>query len=151
MDETGLQRIEANSAPLTPLAFLSRTAEVFPDATAIMHGTNTATWGEVDVRVRRLAAGLIARGVKPGDVVAVLSPNTPAFVEANFAVPMTGAVMLTLNTRLDPATVAYCLSHSEATMVLADVELLPRLHKAVESLDRRPKIVRIDDPLAPMP
>ena len=149
MDETGLNRCSANTAPVTPLAFLARTAAVFPDRTAIMHGAHTATWGEVDLRVRRLAAGLVARGIRPGDVVAILAPNTPAYVEANFAIPMTGAVMLTLNTRLDPGTLAYCLEHSEARLVLCDRELLPRLGEAVAQLAHRPLVVRIDDALAP--
>ncbi|MEO1105397.1 MAG: AMP-binding protein, partial [Pseudomonadota bacterium] len=140
---------QANSAPLSPLIFLKRTAEVFPDRTALVHGPHTATWATLDLRARRLAAGLVARGVRPGDVVGVLSPNTPAFAEANFAVPMTGAVMLTLNTRLDPGTVRYCLEHSEAKIVLADRELLPRLGEAIAGMSAPPKIVRIDDPLAP--
>jgi fatty-acyl-CoA synthase len=148
MDETGLQRRAANDAPLTPLAFLRRTAAVFPDRTAVVHGEHRATWAEVDRRARRLAAGLRARGVGSGDVVAILSPNTPAFVEANFGVPLTGAVLLPLNTRLDAATLAYSLAHAEAKAVLVDAELAARLGEAVALLDVRPLVVRIEDPLA---
>ena len=151
MDETGLHKREANDAPLTPLAFLRRTAAVFPDRPAVVHGALMMSWREVDLRARRLAAGLLARGLGAGDVVAILSPNTPAFVEASFGVPLAGAVLLTLNTRLDPATLAYCLSHSEATLVLVDRELAPTLLAALDhsSATARPTVVRIDDPLAP--
>ncbi|WMS44269.1 AMP-binding protein [Acuticoccus sp. MNP-M23] len=149
MDETGLNRCSANAAPLSPLAFLARTAAVFPEQPAIIHGDRTSTWGEVDGRVRQLAAGLLSHGIARGDVVAILAPNTPAFVEANFAIPMAGAVMLTLNTRLDADTLAYCLTHSECRLVLCDRELLPRLADALALMDERPRVARIDDALAP--
>ena len=149
MDETGLIRRDANTAPQTPLAFLARTAGVFPEKLAVVHGSHRATWGEVDLEVRRIAAGLVAQGIRPGDVVAVLAPNTPGFVALNFAIPMAGAVMLTLNTRLDPGTLRFCLEHSEAKLVFCDRELLPRLGEALEGLAPRPKVARIDDALAP--
>ncbi|MEM0908358.1 MAG: AMP-binding protein [Pseudomonadota bacterium] len=149
MDERGLHQRAANNAALTPLTFLTRTAAVFPDRLALVHGPEEATWSEVDMRARRLAAGLKARGLGAGDVVAVLSPNTPAFVEANFAIPMTGAVMLTLNTRLDAGTLRYCLEHSEAKLVLCDREFLPRMAETIDGMAHRPLIARIDDHLAP--
>ncbi len=149
MDETGLIRRDANSAPLTPLAFLARTALVFPEKTAVLHGPHSATWGEVDLEVRRVAAGLRVRGLGAGDVVAVLAPNTPGFVTLNFAIPMAGAVMLTLNTRLDAGTLRYCLEHSEARLVFCDRELLPRLGEALAGMASPPQVVRIDDALAP--
>ena len=148
MDEQGLEQRGANHTPITPLAYLARTAAVFPERPAIVHGDHRATWGELDVRARRLAAGLRDRGIAPGDVVAILAPNTPAFVEASFGVPIAGAVLLTLNTRLDPGTLAYCLEHSEAKIVLVDAELAARLAEALDGMARRPTIVRIDDPLA---
>jgi fatty-acyl-CoA synthase len=148
MDETGLSQRAANHVPITPLSFLKRTAAVFPDRLAVVHGDHTATWAEVDIRARRLAAGLAARGIGAGDVVAVLAPNTPAFVEANFGVPLAGAVLLTINTRLDAATIRYCLEHSGARLVLCDVEFLGRLGEALDGLAPRPRVVRIDDPLA---
>ena len=148
MDERGLHRRHANASPLSPLAFLARTAAVFPEHPALIHGEARLTWGEVDERVRRLAAGLAARGVGEGDVVAVLAPNTPAFLEASFAIPLTGAVILTLNTRLDPATLRYCIEHSEAKAILVDTELAGRLGEAIAGLTPRPRIVVIDDPLA---
>ncbi|WP_420394310.1 AMP-binding protein [Acuticoccus sp.] len=149
MDERGLDRSEANHRALTPLNFLARTAAVYPDRPAIVHGDLTATWRETDVRARRLAAGLAARGIGRGDVVAILAPNIPAFVEASFGVPITGAVLLTLNTRLDADTLRYCLEHGEARMVLVDAELAGRLGEAVAGMERPPTVVRIDDHLAP--
>ncbi|RAI03409.1 acyl-CoA synthetase [Acuticoccus sediminis] len=148
MDERGLEKCDANFRAITPLNFLARTAAVFPEKTAIVHGDFSQTWGETDVRARRLAAGLRARGIEPGDVVAILAPNTPAFVEASFAVPIAGAVILTLNTRLDAGTLRYCLEHSETKMVLVDSELASRLGEAVEEMESRPLIVRIEDILA---
>ncbi|XWN30794.1 MAG: AMP-binding protein [Devosia sp.] len=148
MDERGLHRREANFQPLTPLTFLSRTASVFPDAKAWVHGSHSATWSEVDVRARRLAAALLARGIQKGDVVGILSPNTPAFVEANFGVPMTGAVLLTLNTRLDADTLRYCLEHAEAKIVIVDCELSETLAAALQGSDLNPFVVRVDDVLA---
>ena len=148
MDERGLHQRDANFRALTPLNFLARTAAVYPNKTAIVHGDLVQTWAETDVRARRLAAGLRDKGIKPGDVVAILAPNTPAFVEASFAVPIAGAVILTLNTRLDAGTLRYCLEHSEAKMVLVDSELAARLGEAVEEMSAPPVIVRIEDPLA---
>ncbi|MEM8552774.1 MAG: AMP-binding protein [Pseudomonadota bacterium] len=147
MDEMGLHRRSANSVPLTPLGFLARTAAVFPHKTAIIHGALRQTWAETDLRARRLAAGLRDAGLGKGDVVAILSPNTPAFIEASFGVPFAGAVLLTLNTRLDPATLAYCIDHSEAKLVLVDAGLLPRLQDALSLVQARPTVVRIDDVL----
>ena len=149
MDETGLHRQAANHWPISPLSFLQRTAQVYPEYRAVVHGPHSMTWGELDVSARRLAAGLMARGIGKGDVVAILSPNTPAFVQAAFGVPLTGAVLLTLNTRLDPGTLGYCLEHGEAKMVVVDAELLPRLHDALGHMHYRPSVVRIDDPLGP--
>ncbi|MBJ3777711.1 AMP-binding protein [Acuticoccus mangrovi] len=151
MDERGLEQRAANHTPQTPLSFLERTARVFPDRLALVHGERRETWAEVDRNVRRLAAGLRSHGIGEGDVVAILAPNTPAFVEANFAVPLAGAVLLTLNTRLDPGTLAYCLEHSEAKLVLCDCELIGLLGEAAAEMAARPTIARIDDPLAAAP
>ena len=148
MDESGLGRRPANHTSITPLSYFSRTAEVFPEKLAIVHGELRRTWGEVDQRARRLAAGLTARGIQPGDVVGVLAPNVPAFVEASFGVPISGAVLLSLNTRLDVGTLRYCVEHSKAKLILADVELVDRLVEAVKDMTEPPIVVRIDDALA---
>src|SRR5437763_13578332 len=100
--DTGLERNPANFQPLTPLSFLERAAAVFPDQTAIIHGPLRRSYAEFYARTRRLASALAQRGIKRGDTVAVLLPNTPAMLECHYGVPMTGAVLNTLNTRLDP-------------------------------------------------
>ncbi|MCF3933675.1 AMP-binding protein [Acuticoccus sp. M5D2P5] len=151
MDERGLHRQDANIAAITPLHFLGRTAEVFPDRIAVIHGEQRMSWAELDRRARRLAAGLKAHGIEKGDVVAILCPNTPAFVEANFGVPMADAILLPLNIRLDADTLAYSLTHSEAKMVLVDCEFAGLLGEALTRVETPPTVVRIDDPLAKAP
>ena len=134
--ETGLDRTPANHAPLTPLDFLERTAAVHPDAPAVVHGAVRRTWGETAARARRLASALAARGVGRGDVVAVVAPNVPPLFEAHFGVPMAGAVLNAINTRLDPATVAHILGHGGARVVMADVESADLVARALERLGR---------------
>ena len=104
----------ANRATLSPLGFLPRAAEIFPDRVAVVHGEESWTYAQFHQRALRLASGLSQHGVKRGDVVAVMLPNVPAMIEAHFGVPMLGAVLSTINTRLDAETVAYILEHSEA-------------------------------------
>ena len=117
-----LPRNEANFAPLSPLSFIERAAEVYPQRLAVIHGDLRRTWGEVYARCRRLASALRARGIGKGDTVAVMLPNTPPMVEAHFGVPMAGAVLNTLNTRLDPEAIAFMLDHGEAKVVIVDPE-----------------------------
>lgn len=105
--DTDLPRNAANHAPLTPLSFLERTAAVYPDRVAVIHGTVRRTWRETYARCRRLASALARRGFGRGDTVAVMLPNIPAMYEAHFGVPMSGAVLNTLNTRLDAPTIAF--------------------------------------------
>ena len=148
MDDRGLHQRTANAASQSPLAFLKRTAEIYPDQLAVIHGPHTATWGEVDRRARRLAAALSAHGLQPGDCAAILAPNIPAFVEASFGVPLARVVLLSLNTRLDADQLAYCMTHGEAKVLLVDRELVPLAAEAVALMDEKPTVVRIDDPLA---
>ena len=101
--DTGLDRNAANYQPLTPLSFLARAATVYPDVTAIIHGRRSSTYREFYARAKKLASALARRGIKRGDTVSVMLANTPAMVEAHYGVPMTGAVLNTLNTRLDAA------------------------------------------------
>ena len=98
--EQGLSQVEANTTPLSPINFLFRTAQVFPERIAIIHGEKRITYQQHLDNVNRLASALEARGVQPGDTVAVMAANIPAFLDAHFAVPMTGAVLNSLNTRL---------------------------------------------------
>jgi fatty-acyl-CoA synthase len=140
----------ANYAPLTPLGFLDRAAKVYPGSPAVIYGARRYDWRQFDRRCRRLASALAARGVLPGDTVAILSPNLPEMVEAHFGVPLAGAVLNTLNIRLDADSIAYMLRHSEAKALLVDREFAKLAAKAMEQLgERRPWVVDIDDPAGP--
>ena len=120
--ESGLEANAANYQTLTPIGFLARTAAVHPDRVAVIHGDWRSTWAEVERRCHRLASALTARGVGQGDTVAILSPNTPAMFEVHFGVPMTGAVLNTINYRLDAANIGFILGHGEAKVLLVDRE-----------------------------
>ncbi|SFU47031.1 fatty-acyl-CoA synthase [Paenacidovorax caeni] len=131
MYDQHLPRNEANHAPLSPLAFIERTAEVYPDRLAIVHGELRQTWGETYKRCRQLASSLRRAGIGKNDTVAVMLPNTPPMVEAHFGVPMAGAVLNTLNTRLDPETIAFMLDHGEAKALIVDPEFSAVVAKAL--------------------
>ena len=126
-----LPRTPANFAPLTPLGFLERAAEVYPERLAIVHGALRQTWGQTYTRCRQLASALQRSGIGKNDTVAVMLPNTPPMVEAHFGVPMAGAVLNALNTRLDPETIAFMLDHGEAKAVIVDPEFTATLAKAL--------------------
>ena len=126
-----LPRTGANFAPLTPLSFIERTAEVYPHRLAVVHGSLRRSWGEVYARCRQLASALQRHGVGKNDTVAVMLPNTPPMVEAHFGIPMAGAVLNALNTRLDAETVAFMLDHGEAKVVIVDPEFTPVMQKAL--------------------
>jgi fatty-acyl-CoA synthase len=145
--ELGLDKNPANYVPLSPLSFLRRTAKVYPERLALVHGNVCVTWAQAYARCRRLASALAQRGVGRGDTVAIISPNIPAMYESHFGVPMVGAVLNAINTRLDPATIAFMLQHGDAKVVLTDRELSPVVGKALHLLERRPLVVDIDDPL----
>jgi fatty-acyl-CoA synthase len=145
----GLGSGAANHAPLTPIAFLNRTAEVFPDRLAIVHGEFRQTWSETRARCFKLASALVRRGVRPLDVVAVLAPNTPAMLEAHLGIPLAGAVINAINVRLDADAVAFILRHGEAKVLLVDREFAPLAAVALEQLADKPLVVDICDALAP--
>jgi fatty-acyl-CoA synthase len=126
-----LPRNEANYAALSPLAFIERTAEVYPDRLAVVHGGLRRSWAEVFTRCRQLASALQRHGIGKGDTVAVMLPNTPPMVEAHFGIPVTGAVLNALNTRLDPETIAFMLDHGEAKVVIVDSEFAGVMKKAL--------------------
>jgi len=130
--DSDLPRNAANTAPLTPLAFIARTAEVYPERLAIVHGTLRQTWGQTYARCRQLASALQRNGIGKNDTVAVLLPNTPPMVEAHFGVPMSGAVLNALNTRLDPEAIAFMLDHGEARAVIVDPEFAGVLARALK-------------------
>ena len=143
---TGLDRNQANYAPLTPLTFLERAAYVYPERTSVIHGAQRLTWRETYARCRRLAAALARRGIGKNDTVAVMAPNIPATYEAHFGVPMCGAVLNTLNTRLDAETIAFMLGHGGARVLITDREFSATIEQALALLDQRPLVIDIDDP-----
>ena len=147
--DTDLEQTPANHEPLSPISFLKRAAEVYPNRTAVIHGLMRLTYREVFTRCRCLASALVSKGVAPGDTVAVLAPNIPAHFEAHYGVPMTGAVLNAINTRLDAATIAFILDHGEAKVLLVDPEFAAVAKAAIAKSGRDLFIVDIDDPLAP--
>ena len=126
-----LPRNEANYAALSPLSFIERTAEVYPDRLAIVHGDLRQTWAQTYTRCRQLASALSKVGIRKNDTVAVMLPNTPPMVEAHFGVPMAGAVLNALNTRMDPEAIAFMLDHGEARAVIVDPEFTGTMAKAM--------------------
>ncbi|MGY6644635.1 MAG: acyl-CoA synthetase [Salinarimonas sp.] len=142
-----LERNPANHQPLTPLTFLERAATVFPDHTAIIHGPLQRNYRDFYARTRRLASALAKAGIGRGDTVAAMLPNIPAMLEAHYAVPMTGGVLNTLNTRLDPAVIAFSLDHGEAKVLITDREFAPTIAKALELAKRKPIVIDVDDPV----
>ncbi|MCV3270542.1 AMP-binding protein [Roseobacter sinensis] len=145
-DETGLEKCAANYVPLTPLSHLRRAAHVFADYPAVIYGAHRVTYTQYHARCTRLASALAARGVTPGDVVATLLPNVPAQVEASFGVPASGAVLNTINTRLDVDTVAYIFDHGEAKIALVDSQFLALAEAACAQMDGpAPKLIEVPD------
>ena len=144
--ETGLDRNEANYTALTPLSFLPRAAAVYPERTAVVHGNRRFTWAETHERCRRLAAALKARGIGKGDTVAAMLPNTPPLFEAHHGVPMAGAVLNALNTRLDAANIAFILEHGEAKVLITDTEFAPIIKTALARIERKLLVIDVDDP-----
>ena len=120
--ELDLDRNPANYTPLTPISLLNWAADVYPNHLAVIHGPLRRTWQEVRERSRRLASVLAARDIGEGDTVSVILPNTPPMIEAHYGVPMTGAVLNTINTRLDAPTVAFMLEHCGAKVLITDRE-----------------------------
>jgi fatty-acyl-CoA synthase len=148
---SGLDRVAANYQALTPLGFLERSAAVFPDELAIVHGERRIAYAEFYRRCRRLASGLAKRRIKRGDTVAALASNIPAHLELHFGVPMLGAVLNSINTRLDAAAIAFILAHAEAKVLFADREFSGLLKEALAKLKKPPIVIGIDDAQAPGP
>lgn len=151
-DETGLDKNPANYVPLTPLSHLRRAARVYAPDLAVVYGDHRVSYAEYYQRCSRLASALAAAGVKPGDVVASVLPNVPAQAEAHFGVPACGAVLNTINTRLDVGTIAYILDHGEAKVVLADTQFLDVVEAAIAAQDGpAPHIIEVPDPAVGFP
>ena len=146
----GLDRNEANYTALTPVSFLAKAASVYPDRIAVVHGAVRHTWRETYARSRRLASALAKHGVKRGETVAAMLPNIPAMVELHFGPAMFGAVLNTLNTRLDAEAIAFMLDHGEAKVVFVDREFSGTLSDALQRLEGpQPLVVDVDDALYP--
>jgi fatty-acyl-CoA synthase len=146
--EQHLDRNAANYQPLSPLSLLAWSESVYPDKTAVIHGTRHYTYREFGARCRRLAGALEKRGIGPGDTVSVMAPNTPPLLEAHYGVPMAGAVLNAINTRLDAHTIAFILDHAESKMLIADREFSPVVKLALEILGGDIAVIDIDDALA---
>ncbi len=144
-------RVPANHVPLSPVSFLNRAAEVHADRVAVVYGPVRRTWAETGARIRAVAGALEARGIGPGDSVAVIAPNIPEMFELHFAVPMAGGVLTALNTRLEAETVAYILDHSESRLAIVDTQYRPLFDAALALLGREIPVVEIIDPQGPAP
>jgi fatty-acyl-CoA synthase len=144
--DTDLDRNAANFQPLTPLSFLARAAEVHPDTTAIIHGGLVRNYRDFYARARKLGSALARRGVKRGDTVSVMLANTPAMIEAHYGVPMAGAVLNTLNTRLDATILGFTLDHAETKVLIVDREYSKVMKDALSRAKAKPLIIDYDDP-----
>ncbi len=144
--ELDLDKNPANYAPLTPLGFIERAATVYPGRLAVIHGARRATWAETYARSRRLASALARRGIGAGDTVAAMLANTPEMLECHFGVPMAGAVLNTLNTRLDAEAIAFMLEHGGARVLIADREFSGTVERALAALKVKPFVIDVDDP-----
>ncbi|MDQ2987654.1 MAG: AMP-binding protein, partial [Pseudomonadota bacterium] len=142
-----MQKNQANYAALSPLSFLAKAAAVYPERIALIHGERRISWADTYTRCRRLASALQRRGIGAGDTVAVMAPNIPATYEASFGVPMIGAVLNTLNIRLDAEAIAFQLAHSEARVLLTDREFSATIARALALLEHPPLVIDIDDVL----
>ncbi|MEP5151915.1 AMP-binding protein [Planktotalea sp.] len=148
-DESGLDKRAANFSALTPLSHLQRAAKVFPEKLAVVYGDHRLNYRDYHARCSRLASGLETLGVASGDVVATLLPNIPAQAEAHFGVPACGAVLNTVNTRLDVGTVSYIFDHGEAKVVLVDTQFLPVVEAVLDTIEgAKPTLVEVPDPAA---
>ena len=143
-----LKKNSANYVPLSPISFLSRTADIYGDREAIIYGNRSYTWKQCKERCLRMASSLSKKGISEGDTVAVLAFNTPEMFEAHFSIPMTGAVLNTINTRLDYETIAYILDFGKVKSLIVDRELLPLAKKAIQKTKIKPFIIMVDDETA---
>ena len=143
--DIGLDRGSANYEPLTPISFLKRTAAVYPERIAWVYGAQKIKYKDFAKRCRRLASALSNRGIGVGDTVAVMAPNIPPLLELHFGVPMVGAVLNAINTRLEASTIAYILTHGEAKLLITDREFSEVVGQAIELLENPPVVIDIND------
>ncbi|MBF9027811.1 AMP-binding protein [Rhodobacterales bacterium FZCC0188] len=145
-DDPSLARRAANHQPLSPLSFLERAAGTYPDHVAIIHGPLRRSYRDFYARARQLASRLTQDGVRKGDNVSVILANTPAMLECHYGVPMCGAVLHSINTRLDAAIIAFQIDHAESKILIVDAEFMPLAQEALQLAKSKPKLVQYDDP-----
>ncbi len=143
--ETNLDKNEANYVPLTPLSFLERAKDIYPNYEAVVYESRKYTWSEVYKRCIKFASALDKLGIKTGDTVSVLAFNTPEIFEAHYSIPMVGAVINAINTRLDSKTISYILNHSDAKVLIVDRQFHDVVKKALEEVNSKITIIDIDD------
>ncbi|MDY0207289.1 MAG: acyl-CoA synthetase [Pseudomonas sp.] len=144
--EQGLDRNSVNHMALSPLSFIERTAAIYPNYPAVVHGAIRRTWGQTYTRCRKLASALASRGLGKGDTIAVMLPNIPEMLEVHFAIPMIGAVINTLNVRLDVDAISFMLQHGEAKVLIVDREFCHVAQTACRMLENPPLIIDVNDP-----
>ena len=142
---TNLDKNEANYVPLSPLTFLERTKDIYPSYEAVVYEGRSYTWREVYKRCVKFASALDKLGVKTGDTVSIMAFNTPEIFEAHYSIPMVGAVINAINTRLDPNTVSYILEHSDAKVLIVDRQFHEVIAKALKNVKNKITIIDIDD------
>ena len=142
---TNLEKNNANYIPLTPLTFIERTKDVYPDYESIVYGNRNYTWVETYKRCIKFASALEKHGIGLGDTVSIIAANTPEIFEAHYFIPMTGAVINTINTRLDADTIAYILDHSDAKLLITDTQFSPAVKKALKLYGKELDIIDIVD------
>ena len=145
--QLGLDRNPANYVPLSPLTFIERAAAVYPERIATIHGSIRRSWAETYTRCRRLASALRGRGIGLGDTVSVMLPNLSEMFECHFGVPMSGAVLNTLNVRLDAEAIGFMLQHAEAKVLITDREFSAVIDKALSLISNPPVVIDVDDHL----
>ena len=143
--DTNLDKNEANYVPLSPLSFLERTKNIYPNYEAIVYEGRSYTWSQVYKRCTKFASALDKIGIKTGDTVSIMAFNTPEIFEAHYSIPMVGAVINAINTRLDPKTISYILDHSDAKVLIVDRQFHEVISKALKSVKNKIKIIDIDD------
>jgi fatty-acyl-CoA synthase len=145
--DQNLDKVEANYFPLTPISFIKRSAAVYAQKTAVIHGELSYSYAEFYQRCRRLASALTRRGIGRGDTVSVMAPNLPAMLEAHYGVPMSGAVLNALNYRLDAASIRFIMNHARSKVLITDREFSTTIEEALNGVDQRPLVIDIDDPI----
>ena len=143
--DTNLEKNSANFVPLSPLSFISRVKDIYPNYESLIYGKRKYTWIETYKRCTKFASALTKQGIKKGSTVSIIAANTPELFEAHYSIPMTGGVINTINTRLDAETIAYILDHSDAQLLITDTQFSPTMKKALEIYGKKIPIIDIHD------